>query len=37
MAKLSESALRQLIKGGETPTVELKAAVPRPVEMVERL
>jgi predicted HTH transcriptional regulator len=37
MARLSESALRRLIKGGETTTVELKLASPRPVEMAERL
>src|SRR5947209_7817776 len=37
MTRLSESALKQLIKGGETNTVELKTAAPRPVEMAERL
>ncbi len=37
MATLSESALRRLIAGGETATVELKVASPRPVEMAERL
>jgi predicted HTH transcriptional regulator len=37
MPKLSESALRQLIEGGETSTVELKIASPRPDEMAERL
>jgi len=37
MPKLSESALRQLIKDGETSTVELKVASPRPDEMAERL
>ena len=37
MTGLSESVLKQLIKGGETNTVELKAAAPRPVEMAERL
>jgi hypothetical protein len=37
MAKLSKSALRQLLKGGETTTVELKIAAPRPIEMAERL
>ena len=37
MSKLSESALRQLIKNGETSTVELKVASPRPDEMAERL
>ena len=37
MATLSEKALRRLIAGGETATVELKVASPRPVEMAERL
>ncbi len=37
MARMSESRLRQLIKGGETNTVELKVAAPRAVEMAERL
>ena len=37
MVKFSESALKRLIKGGETNTVELKAAAPRPVEMAERM
>jgi len=37
MTRLSESVLKQLIKGGETNRVELKAAAPRPVEMAERL
>src|SRR6266852_1502133 len=37
MARLSESALSRLIKSGETTTDELKVAVPRPVEMAERL
>jgi len=37
MAKLNETELRQLIQDGETTTVELKAAVPRPSELVERL
>jgi hypothetical protein len=37
MVKFSESALKRLIKGGETTTVELKLASPRPVEMAERL
>lgn len=37
MPKLSESTLRQLIAGGETVTVELKRASPRPSEMAERL
>ncbi|HTD18854.1 MAG TPA: ATP-binding protein [Ktedonobacteraceae bacterium] len=37
MQKLNETALWQLIKGGETSTVELKVASPRPDEMAERL
>jgi predicted HTH transcriptional regulator len=37
MAKLSEQEFRRLIQEGETNTVELKAAVPRPVEMAERM
>ena len=37
MAKFSESILKRLIKSGETATVELKLASPRPVEMAERL
>src|SRR5690242_18416292 len=37
MARLSEVELKRLIKGGETTTVELKLAAPRPVEMAERL
>ena len=37
MAQLHEVALRRLIQDGETTTVELKIAVPRPVEMAERL
>ena len=37
MATLREKALRRLIAGGETATVELKVASPRPVEMAERL
>src|SRR5436305_5940561 len=37
MARMSESRLRQLIKGGETNTIELKVAAPRAVEMAERL
>jgi len=37
MEKLNEGALRRLIKGGETTTVEFKVAIPRPVEMAERL
>jgi predicted HTH transcriptional regulator len=37
MTRLSEQELRRLIQGGETNTVELKAAAPRPVEMAERM
>jgi len=37
MAKLSEVELMQLIKGGETNTVEFKVAAPRATEMAERL
>jgi hypothetical protein len=37
MPKLSESRLRRLIEGGETSTIELKVASPRPTEMAERL
>src|SRR5712675_2815772 len=37
MARLSEPKLRRLIQGGETTTVELKIAAPRPVELAERL
>ena len=37
MSKLSASTLRQLIEDGETSTVELKVASPRPDEMAERL
>ena len=37
MGRLNESILRQLIKSGETVTVELKLAVPRHIEMAERL
>ncbi len=37
MLRLSELALRQLIEGGETSTVELKVASSRPDEMAERL
>lgn len=36
MTQMSEATLRQLIKGGETATVELKVAAPRSVEMAER-
>jgi predicted HTH transcriptional regulator len=34
---MRESALRKLITVGETSTVELKVASPRPDEMAERL
>src|SRR2546428_12800001 len=37
MPKVSEAALLRLIAGGETNTVELKRASPRPTEMAERL
>jgi len=37
MVRLNEIALRRLIKGGETTTVEFKVAAPRPVEIAERL
>ncbi len=37
MAKLSEIELLQIIRGGETNTVELKVAAPRATEMAERL
>src|SRR5437762_3171680 len=37
MVRLNEIALRRLIKGGETTTVEFKVADPRPVEIAERL
>jgi hypothetical protein len=37
MVELSEQELRRLIQGGETSTIELKAAAPCPVEMAERL
>src|SRR5437879_1856595 len=37
MARWSISELRQFILAGETNSVELKAAAPRPVEMAERL
>lgn len=37
MAKMSEATIRRLVVGGETATVELKVASPRPVEMAERL
>jgi ATP-dependent DNA helicase RecG len=37
VSRLSESALKQLIKGGETSTVEFKLAAPRAVDLAERL
>jgi predicted HTH transcriptional regulator len=37
MGNLSETALKNLIKGGETNTIELKVAAPRATEMAERL
>ena len=37
MTRLSEHELRRLIQGGETSTVELKAAAPRPVDLAERM
>jgi len=37
MPPLSKTALRKLIEFGETATVELKVASPRPDEMAERL
>ena len=37
MAKLNETELKRVIKGGETNTVELKVAAPRATEMAERL
>jgi len=37
MPLLSKTALRRLIELGETSTVELKVASPRPDEMAERL
>jgi hypothetical protein len=37
MAKLNETELKRVIKGGETNTVELKVAAPRAAEMAERL
>jgi len=32
-----ESILRKLIENGETSTIELKVAIPRPGEMAEKL
>jgi predicted HTH transcriptional regulator len=37
MSTLTEAALRRAIAGGETSTVELKKAVPRPGELAERM
>lgn len=37
MTRLNKATLRQLIEGGESATVELKRASPRPSEMAERL
>ena len=37
MPTLRESILRKLIENGETSTIELKVAIPRPGEMAERL
>ena len=37
MAKLDDLILQRIIEGGETSTVELKVASPRPTEMAERL
>ena len=37
MPRPRESTLRKLIENGETSTIELKVAVPRPGEMAERL
>ena len=37
MTRLSEMELKKLVKGGETSTVELKLAVPRAVDLAERL
>lgn len=37
MPRMRESTLRKLIANGETITVELRVAVPRPGEMAERL
>lgn len=37
MPTLTETALRRAIAGGETSTVELKKAVPRPGELAERM
>jgi hypothetical protein len=37
MPTLTDAALRRAIAGGETSTVELKKAVPRPGELAERM
>ncbi len=37
MAKLDDLSLQRIIEGGETSTVELEVASPRPTEMAERL
>jgi ATP-dependent DNA helicase RecG len=37
VAKLDDLSLQRIIEGGETSTVELKVASPRPTEMAERL
>jgi predicted HTH transcriptional regulator len=37
MAKLSETELGEIIKGGETSVVELKIKAPRAVDLAERL
>jgi len=37
MVKLNELELRHIISGGETTTIELKLAPPRPTELAERL
>lgn len=37
MTKLSDMELRHIIGSGETTTVELKVAPPRPAELAERL
>jgi hypothetical protein len=37
MSTLTETALRRSIAAGETTTVELKKAVPRPGELAERM
>ena len=37
MSRPIESTLRKLIENGETSTIELKVAIPRPGEMAEKL